>query len=269
MLKESGGHREAEGGALTVQLPEEHAVLVWQPIVQGVPGRALVVGLHDGAGGRHVAQPQSVAELVHRHREQVHALGVWGRGSSARVRSILLHRAYEGPHGTHRWQGWPPLWGWGLLGATTQNTVPATRGCRGRAAGSGVRGYRGPEDHGWETRMGSLGPASSPSSPPPQPFQPSPMAPAPRRSRRPMPSPPIPSALPLAHRRSGRSRPPRHQSGCRQQRGPRVGRRGPGRPPGHRRGRRHCGRPGRSPLGCRPCCPPPRGSPAAPRHSRP
>lgn len=68
----------SSGGALTIQLPDTHPVRVGEPVVQWVAHRALVVGLHDGARGRHVAQPNGMAELVHSHGEQVHAMGIWG-----------------------------------------------------------------------------------------------------------------------------------------------------------------------------------------------
>lgn len=45
--------------------------------MQRVADWALVVGLHDGARGRHVAQPDGVAKLVDSHRKQVHIVGIW------------------------------------------------------------------------------------------------------------------------------------------------------------------------------------------------
>lgn len=68
----------ALGVGLTIQLPDAHPVLVGEPVAQRVAHRALVVGLHDGARGRHMAQPDGVAKLVDSHREQVHAVGIWG-----------------------------------------------------------------------------------------------------------------------------------------------------------------------------------------------
>ena len=71
----------ALGGGLTVQLPDAHPVLIGEPVAQRVAHWALVVRLHDGACGRHVAQPDGVAKLVDSHCEQVHAVGIWGHRS--------------------------------------------------------------------------------------------------------------------------------------------------------------------------------------------
>lgn len=68
------------GGGLTIQLPDPYPVLIGEAVVQRVAHWALVVGLHDGACGRHVAQPDGVAKLVDSHREQVHLLGIWEHG---------------------------------------------------------------------------------------------------------------------------------------------------------------------------------------------
>lgn len=69
------------GGGLTVQLPDAHPVLIGEPVAQWVTHWALVVRLHDGARGCHVAQPDGVAKLVDSHRKQVHAVGIWGHRS--------------------------------------------------------------------------------------------------------------------------------------------------------------------------------------------
>lgn len=96
------------GRGLTVQLPDPHPVLVGEAVVQRVAHRALVVGLHDGACGRHVAQPDGVAKLVDSHRKQVHLVGIWehkeqwasgGTASRARPQGGQARAEARGTHG--------------------------------------------------------------------------------------------------------------------------------------------------------------------------
>lgn len=102
------GEMVPDFGGLTVQLPDPHPVLVGEPVVQGITHGALVVGLHDGACGCHVAQPDGMAKLMDSHREQVHIVGIWEHREQW-VRGGTASRA--GPRGwdkfVHRGRGAP------------------------------------------------------------------------------------------------------------------------------------------------------------------
>lgn len=84
-------------GALTVQLPDTHPVLVGEPVVQRVAHWAAVVGLHDRARGCHMAQPDGMAELMDGHCKQVHAVGIWGHGEPVSLGAVVP-QGLLGPH---------------------------------------------------------------------------------------------------------------------------------------------------------------------------
>jgi len=67
----NGRDQQARCIRLTVQLLDGLPVVLREAVAGDVLHRALVVRPHDGRLGRGVGEPQGMAKLVHRHREQV------------------------------------------------------------------------------------------------------------------------------------------------------------------------------------------------------